>query len=257
MAGINFLSDNFVNDATITITTGTANSQFPLSNIQNASTARKFRSTGNSVVIEVDMQQTRDIDTFALVGDATSQFGLTAISIKTSVTTDFTSSPVIPITISAEQNIGYEFFTEVSHRFVEVTMTGTGSFAEMSNIFIGKRINLTQNSFSISSFKYGYDDNSQARENRYGQKFIDELPLRKTIFGTIEFATKAEQEILDDMFIRHGRHEPIWVIVDPNSDGMNEGQFKLAMYSYLNAFPKWSSTGGQTYTASVDLRQVV
>lgn len=257
MAGINFLSENFTDVADLTITTGAANAQFPLSNIQNVSTAKKFRSTGNTVVIEFDLQQTRDIDTIAIVGDATAQLGVTAVSVKTAVTNDFSGSTPIPITLSSEHNIGYEFITEVSHRFVEVTLTGTGSYVELSNIFIGKRINLTQNSFSISSFRYGYDDNSDVRQNRYGQAFIDELPLRKKLGGTIEFCTKSEQETLDDMFIKHGVHEPLWVIVDPNSDGMNVGQYKLAMYSYLEQVPEWSASGGQTYNASLDLRQVV
>ncbi len=257
MSGINFLSDNLVNDADLTITTGSENAQFPLDNIQNVSTAKKFRSTGNTVVIELDLQQTRDIDTIAIVGDATDQLGVTAVSVKTSVTTDFSLSTPIPITISSEHNIGYEFITEVTHRFVEVTFTGTGSFAEVSNMFIGKRINLIQNNFSINSFRYGYDDNSRVRQNRYGQSFIDELPLRKNLSGTMEFATKNEQETLDDMFIRHGRHEPLWIIVDNASAGMNEGQFKLAMYSYLNRVPEWASTGGQTWNANIDARQVV
>ena len=257
MAGINFLSDNFVDLSSITITTGAANAQFPLSNIQNISTAKKFRSTGNTVVIEFDLQQTRDLDTIAIVGDATTGLGISAISFKTSVTTDFSLSTPIPITLSSEHNVGFEFITEVSHRFVEATMTGTGSFAEISNIFVGKRINITQNNFSISSFRYGYDDKSNVRPNRYGQKFIDELPLRKVLGGTIEFATKDEQETLDDMFLKHGIHEPLWVIIDDTSAGMNEGNFKLTMYSFLSQVPIWTASGGQNYNASLDLDQVI
>ena len=178
MSGINFLSDNFVDLADLTITTGAANAQFPLSNIQNISTAKKFRSTGSAVVIELDLQQT-------------------------------------------------------------------------------KGINITQNNFSISSFKYGYSDKSNVRPNRYGQKFIDKLPLRKILGGTIEFATKDEQETLDDMFLRHGIHLPLWVIIDDTSSGMNEGEFKLTMYSFLNQVPIWTASGGQTYNASLDLDQVI
>lgn len=257
MAGINFLSENFVNDSTINITTGAANAQFPTDNIKNPSTGKKFRSAGNTVVLEFDLLQTRDIDTLAFVGDATDQIGITAISIKTSTTTDFSGSPTNVVPFSSTENIGYLFITEVSHRYVEVTLTGTGSFAELSNLFVGKRINLTQNSLSINSFRYGHEDPSIVSTNRYGQKFVDELPLRKKITGTIEYCTKSEQEDLDDIFIKHGRHEPLWVIVDESSAAINSGQFKLAIYSYLNRAPEWSAAGGQLYSATLDLRQVI
>lgn len=257
MSGINFLSENYVDEAAVSITTGTANAQFPLANIQNPSTAVKFRSSGNTVVIEFDLQQTRDIDTIAIAGDATGTFGITAASIKTSVTDDFTSSTAIPLSISAEQNMGYEFITSVSHRYVELTLTGTGSFAELGAVFIGERINLPLNSFSVNSFKYGYRDNSRRQSNRYSQKFIDSLPLVKQLGGTTEYATKAEQEVLDDMFVYHGLRRPLWVIVDPNSEGMNGGQYKLTMYSYMSKMPEWRATGGQLYNTNIDLEQVV
>ena len=257
MAGLNLLSENYLDSATLSITTGAANAQFPLSNLQNPSTAKKFRSVGNTVVVVLDLVQTRDIDTIALVGDQTYQLGVTSVSVKTSVTNDFTLSTAIPITISSDHNIGYEFITQVTHRFVEVTMTGTGSYAELGRLYVGKRTTITQNSLSIGSFKYSYQDRTRVSSNRYGQKFIDELPLQKAIGGRIEFATKDEQEIIDDLYIRHGIHEPIWVIVDPNSDGMNEGQFKLAMYSYFESQPSWSASGGQTYSTEMNFKQVV
>lgn len=257
MSGINFLSENLVDTATLTLTTGTANAQYPLSNVQNDSTTQKFRSTGNTAVIEFDLGQTRDIDTIAVVGDATDQLQITTMSIKTSVTNDFTGATAIPITLSQEFNIGFEFITEVTHRFVEVTLTGNGSFTELSNIFIGKRINLPQNSFAIRSFRYRHDDLSQNRFNDYGQQFTNILPFRKRLVGTIEYATKAEQDSLDEMFLRHGRHKPLWIILDPDSDAMTDGKFKLSQYSYMEKMPSWNAVGGQLYNAGMELNQVV
>jgi len=257
MSGINFLSSNRVDDASFTITTGAANAQFPIENLLNDSTTRKFRSTGNTVIFEIDLTTTQDIDTIAVVGDATSTFEITAMSVKTSVTTDFSGSPVIPITLSATHNIGYEFITEVTHRFVEVTLTGNGSFAEVSNIYVGKRTNLIQNSLSINSFKYQNADNSKIKSNDFGQKFINEFPFIKKLGGTIEFANLTEQETLDDLFLFHGTHRPLWMILDPDNDAMNVGEFKLAMYGYLEKVPEWRTSGGQLYNAPIDMRQVV
>lgn len=257
MSGINFLSDNFMDTGSKTVTTGAENAQFPLSNLNNDATTIKFRSVGNTVVVEVDMLQTREFDTIAVVGDSTESLGITDMSFKSSLTTDFSLSTPQSITLSSEHNIGYLQFTSITHRFVEFTFTGTGSYAEISKIFIGKAINLPQNSLSISSFRYGYTDKTNAKVNQYGQKFIDIRNQVKFLRGNIEFCTKTEQEQLDDMFIERGRSAPIWMIVDPNSDGMNVGQFKLAMYGYLLRSLVWSAVGGQLYNTHVSMDQVV
>ena len=257
MSGIIFLSDNLVDDASLSITTGSENAQFPLSNLQNDTTTRKFRSVGDTVVIEIDLLQTGQIDTIAVVGDATITLQITDMVVKTSLTTDFSGSPANNIPLSSEFNIGFLFITEVTHRFVEITLTGNGTFAEISNIFVGARLNLPQNSYSIDSFRYRNNDGSKVKINEFGQKFIDVFPFRKRIVGTIRFANKTEQEQLDDMFLTHGRNSPFWVIVDPNSDAMNDGQFKLAMYGYMPKMPSWNSVGGQLYNASIEMDQVV
>ena len=255
VCGISFLSENLMDQAVLSLTTGTANAQFPLTNIQNEATAIKFRSLENSVVILADLQQTRDIDSFAIHGDSNEEFGLTSVSIKISGTTDFTSSTAIPIAVSGQDIMGYEYITATTGRYVEITLTGSGSFAEVSNIFIGERINLEQNNLSISSFRYGYTDRSKSSTNQYGQVFVDERNILKMLQGRMEFCTKSEQETLDDMFIRHRRVKPLWVIVDKDSNGMNRGNYKLTVYGYLNRVPEWTASGGNHYNATIKVDQ--
>lgn len=254
--GINFLSENLAKSAVLTLTTGTENAQFPLENIKNDAAAVKFRSVENDVVIVFDLQQTRTIDAIALGGDTNGTLGLTTASVKTSLTTDFSASTAQNIPLSGDNLIGYLFFTSpVDHRYVELTLSGTGSFVEVSNIFIGERIELIYQNLSISSFNYGQSDKSDVRENDYGQKFINKRNKIKYLSGDINFATKAEQEVLDNMFTRHGKSEPLWMIVDKDGAAMNDGQFKLAVYGYLPDRPNWSASGGQTYNATVRVDQ--
>ena len=255
MGAINFLSENLADQAVVSLDTGTENAQFPLTNLQNDATAVKFRSNENSIVIVFDMQQTREIDTFALHGDLNSTLGMTAASFRTSLTTDFTSSPVYPVTLSAENLIGYSFITQVEHRYAELTLTGTGSFAEVSKVYIGKRIELLQQNLSISSFRYGNIDLSSSSVNDYGQRFVDKRPKQKTLGGNIEFAIKSEQESLDEMFLRQGTSAPLWMIIDQNSEAMNDGAFKLAIYGYFDRTPTWTASGGQTYNTSLTVIQ--
>lgn len=256
MSGINFLSDNYTDTASYTITTGSANAQFPITNLSNDTTTKKFRSAGNTVVFYVDLGVNREIDTIAVVGDATGSLGITAMSVKTSLTTVFGGGSTV-IDLSAEHNIGYEFITAVTHRYVEITLTGTGSFAELSKIFIGKRVNLPQNSISVSSFTYGNTDRSRTRENQFGQKFIDSRNKQRFLAGSIEFATKDEFETLDDMFLFHGSQKPIWIILDPTNTAMNDSEFRASLYGYLDRLPQWSASGGQTYNTQIRVNQVV
>jgi len=255
MSGINFLSDNLFKAGTKTLTTGVANAQFPLVNLNNDSPSVKFRSTGNTVVVQIDLIQVRDIDAVTVMGDKTETFGMTAVSYKTSVTTDFSSSPINNLTMDPSQNMGYSYINQVSHRFVQMTFTGQGSYVEVGNIFIGELTNIEQNSLSIASFNYEYADTSDTSESEYGQKFINERPLQKTLSGSLEYCTKTEQEILDTLFIRHGRHEPIWMIVDKDGEAMIGGDTKLTVYGYFNRVPVWTASGGRTWNATVRIKE--
>lgn len=255
MSNIAFLSENLADAAVLTLTTGTENAQFPLVNLTNDATAVKFRSQENDVVVLFDLQQTRAIDTFALHGDTNSTLGVTTVSVKTSLTTDFTAATAIPITLSPENLIGYEFFTEVNHRYVELTLSGTGSFAELSKVFIGKRVELEFQNLSIDSFRYGRRDNSITSANSYDQLFVDKRNSTKFVSGSLQFCTKTEQETLDEIFNRHQRSVPLWMIIDRNSQAINDGQFKLTTYGYLQDVPLWSANGGQHYSANIRINQ--
>jgi len=256
MSGITFLSDNHVDDAVISVTAGSANSQYPVSNLQNDSPSIKFQSTGTTVTVLIDQVTTRDVDTIALVGDPTGTLGITSAVFKSSVTTDFSLSTAIPIVLSAEFNMGLSYITETSDRYWQIEFTGS-TFSEVGNIFIGKRINLPQNSISIASFKYGHEDQSTVRSNEYGQKFIDSRNLIKSLGGNIQLCTKDETETLDDMFKSHGTTKPIWVVLDLNNEAMNDGQWRLSMYGYLDKMPGWTAAGGQLYNTVLEMMEVI
>lgn len=257
MSGISFLSENLFDDAQLTLTTGSENAQFPLVNLKNDSPSVKFRSVGSTAVIEVDLLATRDIEYVAVCADPGAGFLITSATFKTSATNDFSLSTSYNIDLSNQQQIGFKKISTVSHRYVEITLTASGGFTELGKIFIGSAINIPQNSISIGSFEYGYNDRSVVRQNKYGQKFIDKLNTTKTLGGSIEFCTKEEQEIIDNMMIEKGESYPFWMIVDENSDAMNDGNFKLMIYGYAEGDLKWSAAGGQLYSTSIKMKQAI
>lgn len=257
MSGITFLTDNYVDNATLSLTTGTENAQFPLSNLSLDFTTKKFRSTGNTVVILIDFLVTRTVNSIALAGDATSTLGTSAASVKLSLTTDFTSSTANELDMSAEFNMGTKFIEDISARYAEVTLTGTGSYCEIGKLYIGDKLNLPYQSISIDSFNYRNLDNSEVSRNTYGQKFIDRKNITKRISGSIQYCNKVEQESLDDLYLEKGRNSPIWIILDETSAAMNSGKYRLTMYGYFNEGFTWSANGGQTYTTPVSMEQVI
>lgn len=257
MAGINFLSENYVDDSVLNITTGSANAQFPLDNLKNDFTTKKFRSGANTVVFTVDFQQFREVDFVAITGDQTETLGITAASIKFSTTLDFTLSTVYNLDISGKYNYGFVEVAEGGPRYAEVTLTGTGSYSELGKIFIGKKVTLQSNSISVSSFRLSREDKSTTRENRYGQKFIDIRNNIKRVSGNIEVMTKAEMDIVDELYIYHGKNKPIWLVLDLNSDAMIDGKYKLSFYSYFSSDPSYRALGGQNYTVNVSMELVV
>jgi hypothetical protein len=256
MACLKFLSENFADTAQLTLTTGTVNAQFPLSNLQNDSPSKKFRGVGSTVVIEIDLLQTRDLDTIAFMASPTEELNIISASVKTSVTNDFSLSVAYPMDLSSSENMGIVTIPEVSNRYVELTLTSS-VYSELGKLFIGKAFTLEQNGLSIDSFSYKREDQSTITRNRYGQAFIDQLNKVKFLGGSIEFANKEEQEDLDDMFIRHGESLPLWLIIDEDNEAMNDGQFKLSIYGYLTASPVWSASGGRHYNTTIEIRQAI
>ena len=257
MSGISFLSNNLVDNAVLALTSGTANAQFPLSNIQNDSPSLKFRSTTNTVTLVIDTQVTQNANSLSIVGDPTGVLGVTAATFKSSTTLDFSLSTPIVMTLSSEFNMGLEYTTDTSDRYWQIELTGQGSYVEIGNIYIGERTNLPQNSISIGSFTYGNDDKSTVRKNQYGQRFVDLRNKVKTLAGSIEFCTQSETETLDDLWQVHGVNKPLWVVVDKDSQAMTDGEFRLSMYGYLTKLPSWRANGGQLYTTSLKMEQAI
>lgn len=256
MCNLAILTNNYVDGADLSVITGTPNAQFPIDNIKEPFTTKTFRADGNTIEILVDLNQTRTINTFAVVGNAITGFGFTTISIFGSGSTDFTGATEIPITINSEHNFGFEFFTPVDYRFwkVKITTTVTG---EISNIYLGERSELTENGISQSSLTYSVSDNSTVSNNRYGQSFVTTFNRIKTIGGTIELCNKAEFKLLEDIWLYHGRNRPLWFILDPNGNAATDGQYLFSMFCYIDDDFVWSNSGAGLYNVELSLRQLI
>jgi len=256
MCKLTFLSENYVNDADLSIITGVSDSQFPLDNIKDLRTTKVFRSSDNTVELLVDLGVTQNIDSFAIVGSSTDGLGFTALTIKGSGSTDFTGSTPINIDLNQENNFGFKLFTEVNFRYWKLEFTGTGGFTEVSKIFLGKKIQFEENSFSQSSFRYVNNDNSRVSENEYEQPFVDIRTRNKTLSGTIQHMNRTEFDLLNEIFNRHGIRTPLWILTDPEGLSATDGEFLFSIYGRFARVRAISSSGFGLYNASLQIKQV-
>lgn len=254
--GIRFLCEDYMETADITVTSGTENAQFPISNVKTPVLGKYARLESNSATIVIDLHQISNIDSFVVLGNPQHTFGFTNVSVKTSPMNDFTSAISYNIPLNAQQNMGYVFLEDpVAHRYVEFTFTGTGSYVEIGRIMIGDHIYLPQNNLSIGTFSYGYTDLSTVSKNQYNQRFIDKRNMVKTLGGSIESCTKEEMDQLDTLFINKGRHEPIFMVTDIGGMSLIDAEHKLSIYGYFENNPSWSAVGGQLYSTSITIEE--
>jgi len=253
---LTFLPDNRVIGSTLSMVVGSENASFPLTNIEKDFTTQVFRSNETTVEILIDLQATATIDAFAIVGSSSTGMGFTTMSIQGSGSTDFTSATVIPIDVSAEHNFGFSLFTGVAFRFWKMTITrSTGTFIELSNIYLGTKSQLLQNGFSSASFVYTNISNAKITKNRFGQKFIDRYNNINEIVGSIEFCNSAEFDAINDIYLQHGKTTPLWVIPDPTSVLATDGKFIFSGYYYFKNNSKWKSVTTGLFTTSITLTE--
>ena len=259
MCKLTFLSDNYVEDPTVTIASqnGVPSEQFPVTNISHPFTTKVFRSKSVTVEIFIDLKQTREVDSFAVTGNNITGLGFTNMILFGSGSTDFSSATAIPIDFSDEHNFGFKLFDQSTHfRFWKILVIGATEI-EVSNIFLGKKIQLQENGLSQTSFQYNLSDNSSIANNRYGQSFIDQRNRVKFMSGDIDLCNKEEFELINDIWLYHGNFRPLWVIVDPLGTVANDSEFLFSMYCYIDQAIEWTTVGPSLFNTSLELRQVV
>ena len=253
---LTFLADNRALEADYSMVSGTENVQFPLSNIAHDFTTKVFRSNETSVEILVDLRATTSIDSFAIVGSSVDGIGIGDISIQGSATADFTGATTIPIDLSAEYNFGFKLFDAASFRYWKLIVSNTsGSYVEISNIYLGTKTQILTNGFSTQSFSYTSSDNASVVQNRYGQRFIDYHNRRNMLTGKVEHATQAEFTEINDVIMQHGTTEPLFFVLDPDGETATDGEFLFSGYFYLTEDFSYTFSGPQLYNITLTLEE--
>ena len=250
-----FMSNNYgvASTTDYTITTGTANSQFPIENLRDPHTTKVFRSTGNTVEFTVDIKGLQTLDSFCLTGSSVDGLSLTACNIYLSPTNNFSGVTPKAVNLSSEFNFGYVTFSEESARYMRISLTGNGSYCELSNFYIGAATSFTNNGIDQASFKYEFVDNAKISKNKYNQKFINTYTTVKTLRGAIKTMNSTEFTTLNDLYKTHGVSEPIWVMFDSSGSIVTDGEYIFSGYYYFASQPKFSTRSGLLFDSNMVL----
>lgn len=213
-----FLTNNLLEQANLSVTTGTINNQFPLNNLKHDHTSEFCRINGNTAKIVLDLGSISEVDIFCITGDAVENgLGFTGCELRGSATTDFSGSTAHTIILNQEYNFGFKSFTAESFRFWEITLTGD-TYVDISNVFLGNKTILTNNGFSSKNFNYFFKDNSKISKNEYNQKFVDKKNKCKYIRGSINTLVTTEFDKLFDIYNNHSTTKPLWFLLDPEGN---------------------------------------
>ena len=256
MAGHIFGSDNLLDNAQLSMITGTENAQFPLDNIKTPITSKVFSASGGTVEFMIDTGTFLPVDTFMVVGDNIEGIGFETCKIYGSTTDNFTGATEIVIDISSENNFGFKQFTESNFRYWKVTLTGS-AYCEMSNIFIGKSVVFATNAIDLGSFRYTDKENLKVNKNKYGNKFINTYNTQRTLRGSLKLLNTTEYNTIREIWLNHKKSIPLWFITDPTDYLETDAKYIYSGFFYMETDVDFKNTNPKLWSTGINFKEVV
>ena len=231
---IRFLSNNLVETAVLTAST--ENAQFPVSNIQQDFRTKVYRSTSNTDNVVFDLGSIEPVDYVGIADNWQNGFGVSTITIEANAT-DSWGSPAFSTTLTFDSKfgIGIKSITEQSYRFWRFSFTSTLGYCEVSNLFIGKAVNIDTNGIDFG-WAYKNRDMKNFKTSRYGQEFIDDVGQRKELNSIkIKVMNTTELDSFFEVFDTIRTIKPMFIdFTDPDNTISNNNNRFNGVYKFLN-----------------------
>jgi hypothetical protein len=248
MSPFEIYSDNLLFQSKITASS--ENALFPVSNLLDPRRSKVFRSTSPETTIVLDFNETSEVDSFFIVDDKRSGFGVHTIKLEFNGTNEW-SNPAAHevIEFSPQLGMGIKEFNPHAYRFCRIVMTSTLSYCELSKFFIGKKLGLEQ------SIEYGWSikdsELSRSSSNRYGQIFTDFIGRQKLISCSLSLLNKDQLDKIFEWTDLHGESRPFFVRI--GCDDIVNDQRRFSGMVYLSDVPTISNPFYNMYDLSMNL----
>jgi hypothetical protein len=243
--------DNLVNQSIIT--PSTVNAQFPVSNFKDTRRTKVFRSNTPNDYVIFDLQETSAIDCIMVMAEKRSGFGVQTITVEFNQTSNFTAPPYsIEMEISHEFGVAVSEIPTINYRFCRLVLNSSLPYCELSNVFIGKSIDL--NRCPNKGWTYKNEELSQKTRNRYGQLFTDIIFRQRVVGLSFNLLDKNQVDLFNKLIDRSGESSPVWLII-LNEDSIIDNRRFTGPYT-LDDIPTIANTNFGRYSLSMSLREV-
>jgi hypothetical protein len=135
-----------------------------------------------------------------------------------------------------------------------LVFSSTLTYCEIANFFIGKRIELDNNDITYP-ISYRQVTRRTENENRFGQKFIDEINTQKIFSGSINTMTQNEVDQILEMADFNSITRPVFVAFESSSI-LNDVDRLNGMY-YLAADPQLEFDQGNYWNVSLSFEEAL
>lgn len=211
-----------------TVTTSSAGSTTPASNLQVAHVQRKWRGTGGAnEFMLATFTSDQSADTFALMGLGSnlslgSMTGRLRLTSNGGATGDIYDSGTLSGQIDANYASFIHLASSVKSGWREARWDLTrasATYIEAGRGFIGTRTQLTYN-FAPGA-AWGLIDRSKITESYDGQDYVDRRSKRRTFNGNFEWVDGTQRfTVFEAMNIANGKQTDVLFISDPASTNL-------------------------------------
>lgn len=214
--GIKFYAYNLIDQPSTVLTASENLAAYPVENLKDPRRTKKYRSTTNTITLEVDIINPQPVDSILLADDPLQGFNFDVpVLIEANATSNWTS-PAFSTTLTTKNDkhgIAYlELSTPENYRYWRFTFTSS-QFVELSTIFLGKRIE-----FSETGIEFGWtyldEDNVKKDTNRYNQEFIDDINSQKVIRANFRYLNKDEFDQVMEVYDYNRTVIPFFMRID-------------------------------------------
>lgn len=193
--------------------------------LQDRHVARKWRSTGTTEFLTIDLGSGVSVDTVALMGVNISATGTTRV--RASLTNAAATGSLLydsgSIAGAVDPNYGYLvtlITSPVTVRYIRIDIAdATKSYIEAGRLFVGLRTQVAVN-FS-PGWSHSFIDRTRKTEGRGGQMFMDIDNSYRILDLTFGFLSQAEHDGFVETIDRDlGEHNDFLFIIDPTSTNL-------------------------------------